>query len=307
MSSRNILTLAALGASVLLPVSGAFAADDAASSASTTNTIMDAAQFRDSLHNLRDVLTQIRENQRLSLAAQDPLLIGQFEQNNRILLNKALGIADTVSLNWKHADIPSLPEETAEVRSNKSLERMGTADAQRFANESEDTAVVRNAVWDIQSQLHADKLNGRDPVVTGELMGMLDAAIQRAENPSFHVVKALDQSRLAQITWPERKEFVWDRSHDMVATNTPPPAPAPSTTETTTTTETATNTPPPAPEKTQVAENPPTTTSEESTTTESTERTGAANLPKTGGDPGSLIFLGSGLAGLGAFLRRRRS
>jgi len=308
MDRKQLLTLAALSATFAFPMSGAFAdSNDASPSASgLTNTIMDAGRFRDSLHNLRDLLSQIQENRNLALAAQDSLVASQYEETNSRLLNESLGLLDTITRNWKSAEIAPAPNETAEMRSNRSIDRLGTADAVRFANESEDTAFVRNTVWDIQSQLQADKLNGRDPVVRGPLMSELDAAIARAENPTFRVVKAFDQSKLASIQWPERKEFVWDRSHDMVAQAPPPSSttrteesttpPAPATAENTTTTQ-----------RTEVAQaTPAPSTSEETTTTETTDRSGAANLPKTGGDPGSLFFMGSSFIGLGAFLRRRR-
>jgi len=314
MQSKKLLTFAALGATILLPAGGAYAAntamDTSGNSAGLTNTIMDAGQFRDSLTRLQGVLNQIRDNETLSEAASDPLLIGTYQQQDRNLLNRALGILGAVSQNWKSSGIPILPNQTADERSNSSTDRLGTADAQRFANESDDTAFVRNTVWDIQSSLHADKVNGRDPIISKDLMSELQAAINRASNPTFRVAQAIDTSRLAELSTAttESQPFVWDRSHDMTAQ-----APATSENATTTTEEMIKVTPTKGgttddqagPEAaTQTAEATPSTTTEETVT--SNERNGAANLPKTGGDPGMLLLFGSSFIGLGAVLRRKR-
>jgi LPXTG-motif cell wall-anchored protein len=315
MQSKKLFTFAALGATILLPAGGAYAADTAmdtsGNSAGLTNTIMDAGQFRGSLTRLQGVLNHIRDNETLSEAASDPLLIGDYQQQDRNLLNHALGILGTVSQNWKSSGVPILPNQTADERSNSSTDRLGTGDAQRFANESDDTAFVRNTVWDIQSSLHADKVNGRDPIISNDLMSMLQAAINRASNPTFRVAQAVDTSRLAELstTTTESQPFVWDRSHDMTAQ-------APTTSESaTTTTEEMIKVSPTkggttddqaGPEAgTQTAEVPPSTTTTEETVT-SDERNGAANLPKTGGDPGMLLLFGSSFIGLGAVLRRKR-
>lgn len=314
MQSKKLLTFAALGATILLPAGGAHAAnsamDTSGNSAGLTNTIMDAGQFRGSLTRLQSVLTQIRDNETVSQAASDPLIIGNYQQHDRILLNRALGILGRVSQNWKSAGIPIIPTQTADERSNTSIDRLGTGDAQRFANESDDTAFVRNTVWDIQSSLHADKVNDRDPIISGEIMSMLQAAINRASNPTFRVAQAIDTSRLAELSTAttESQPFVWDRSHDMTAQ-------APTTSQDTTTAveETIKVTPTKGgtiddqagPEAaTQTAEVTPSTTTEETVT--STDRNGAADLPKTGGDPGMLLLFGGSFIGLGSLLRRKR-
>jgi len=311
MQSKNLLTFAALGAAILLPACGAFAADnsmDATNSAGLTNTIMDPAQFLGRLKTLQSVLNDIRDNETLVQAASDPMLIGNYQQDNRKLLNHALGLVNSIALNWKSSPMPIQPNLTADERSNASIGRLGTADAQRFANESDDTAFVRNTVWDIQSSLHADKMNGRDPIITNEMMSMLQAAINRASNPTFRVAQAIDTSRLAEISTAEvpSQPFVWDRSHDMTA-EAPAPSTATSAAEqmiTVTPTKGGTtddlNGGEPA---TQTAEAPTTTTTEETVT--SNERNGAANLPQIGGDPGMLLLVGTSFIGLGAMLRRR--
>jgi LPXTG-motif cell wall-anchored protein len=303
MQRKSLFTLAALSAACLLPTLGAWAQTDSATTTTTdtvvTNSVMDVGQFRDSLQNLHDIFTQIRENRTLALAAQDDMVASKYEDQNRRLLTKALGVLDTVTRNWKHSDIPSLPGETAEMRSSHAISRLGTADAERFATESDDTAFVRNTVWDIQNELTADKLNGRDPNISNKIMSMLDAAIARAENPSF------------RVAWHEMDKDLLSRNIEFSRTDQViPPAPV-TTQETTTITEET----PPAPttteetttENTQVAE-APTPAPEETTTEETatTERAGAANLPQTGGDPGMLVLFGSSLMGVGAFLRRRK-
>jgi len=305
MQKSSLFTLAALSAACLFPT-GAWAQNDSATTTTTTtettvtNSVMDVGQFRDSLHQLHDLFTQMRENRRLALAAQDSLVSSKFEDENRRLLVKALGVTDTVTRNWKNSDIPSLPNETAEMRSNHAVSRLGTADAERYATESDDTAFVRNTMWAIQNALNADKLNGRDPIISNKLMSMLDAAISRAENPSLRVAwHTMDRDLLS-------RNIEFSRTDQVI-----PPAPT-VTQETTTTTET------PAPateetttEKTEVAEAPAPAPTPETTTTEetnevTTDRAGAANLPQTGGDPGMLVLFGSSLMGVGAFLRRRK-
>jgi LPXTG-motif cell wall-anchored protein len=317
MQSKKLFTFAALGAMILLPACSTYAADDmtSANSAGLTNTIMDAGQFRGSLNDLKSVLNEIRDNENLAEASADPLLITNYQQKDQRLLNHALGILGTISQNWKTTSIPTMPNETADERAESSLNRLGTADAERFATESDDTAFVRNTVWDLQSDLHADKVNGRDPIVTNRMMSMLQAAINRAENPTFRVAQAVDMSRLAQLSTATTEEtpFVWDRSHDMTAQAPTQPETATTTAEqmiTVTPTKGGTTDDQPGaeaavtPAPTETAEAPTTTTTEETVT--SNERSGAANLPKTGGDPGMLLALGSSFIGLGAVLRRKR-
>jgi len=304
MQKSSLFTLAALSAVCLLPT-GAWAQGDTATTETVTketvvaDSVMDVSQFRDSLHQLHDIFSQMRENRDLSLAAQDTLISSQYGDQNRRLLVKALGITDSVTRNWKRSDIPSLPSETAEMRSSRSISRLGTGDAERYAIESDDTAFVRNTMWDIQNALNSDKLNGRDPVISNKLMSMLDAAIARAENPSF------------RVAWHDMNKDLLSRNIEFSRTEEVIP-PAPTKVEETTTTEVAEAPAPTAEEttteKTEVAETPAPTPVETATeeTTETTERTGAANLPQTGGDPGMLVLFGSSLMGVGALLRRRK-
>lgn len=305
MRSTSLLTLGVLGAA-LFTMTGAQAqntdTDKASDTVSMNNTIMDAGIFRDSLHQVHDLFTQMRENDRLSIASADPLIQAQYQDENRRLLSRSLGTLDTISQNWKQANLPSMPGETAEATGRNNMDRFGSANATRYASESDDTAFVRNTVWDLQSDLMADKLNGRGAVITDEMMSKLDAAIKRAENPDFRVAKAIDLERLRnmQIAFSEGyqptktvvagaaapEETKTEEFHQVYLQHDNLPARnqvAQATTEETTT-----------------------TTTEETPTT---ERSGAANenLPQTGGDPGLLYMLGSGLMGVGALLRRRRS
>jgi len=311
MHSKTVLTLAVVGAA-LLPMSGARAdhheetkstttttTTTSSGAASMTNTVMDAGLFRDRLHEVRDLFNKIRSNNRLSLAASDPLIFSQYEQTNRRLLNDTLGVLAEVTQNWRSAAVPGV--------ASANTERWGAADTARFANESDDTAFVRNTVWSLEASLLADKLNGRNPMVTDQMVSMLDAAIRRAENPNFRVASAWSSERLRNM----KIEF----SEGYQPTNT--------ITETESTrTETVASTPGEfeykqvnlehdnLPDRNQIAQR----TDEEPIRAgaagpeEDTSRMGAADtLPQTGGDPGTLILLGTTLAGMGTFLRRRRS
>jgi hypothetical protein len=281
MQRKALITLAALSTVCLLPTTGALAQNDTATTAtSVTNTVMDVGQFRESLNKVHELFARIRENRNLALASQDTMIASKYEDENRRLLVESLGILDTITRNWKSADIPSMAGETAEMRSSRSSERMGTADAERYAIESDDTAFVRTTVWDIQNQLNADKLNGRDPMISNKMMSMLDAAIARAENPSFRVAwhdmnkellsRNIEFSRTEE-TIPSTETTTTEERTEVAEA----PAPAPAPVEETTTEE-----------RTEVAQAPVETPTEETvneTTTE--ERTGAASLPQTGGDP----------------------
>jgi LPXTG-motif cell wall-anchored protein len=297
MQRKSLVTLAALSAVCLLPTPGAFAQDTA-----VANSVMDVGQFRDSLNKVHELFTRIQENRTLALASQDSMIASKYENENRRLLVQSLGILDTITRNWKSADIPSLAGETAEMRSSRSIERLGTADAQRYASESDDTAFVRTTVWDIQNSLNADKLNGRDPIINDRIMSMLDAAIARSQNPSFRVAwhdmnrdllsRNIEFSRTEEvIPAPARVEETTVEERTEVAEAPVIETPSVETTE----------------ERTEVAEAPAEATIEETINEETTtERSGAASLPQTGGDPGMLVLLGSSLAGVGAFLRRRK-
>lgn len=330
MQRRTSWILAALGAAALLPGAGAFAEERAdttepaartsADTAGMKDTVMDAGQFRDQLHRVKDLLSQIRENRDLALAAQDPLIAGQYQSENRRLMTQTLGILDVITKHWRRSELPNVPGETSEMRASRSLERWGSADMQRYANESEDTAFVRNTVWNIQSELLGDKLNGREPIVSDRVWESLNAAIARAENPDFRVVRAFNRERLAQriefaqreTTAPapsptaetpreETRETTREETREETTVERAPaeaPAEQPTVTERETTTETTETAPAPTAEET--------TTEETTTTTDIPAREGSTDLPRTGGDPGMLVLFGSGLAGLGALLRRRR-
>jgi len=291
MHRKTLFTLAALSATCLLPMTGAFAQD----TTSTSVSIQDPAQFREDLYRVRELFKQIRENHTLSLAAQDRMVASTFERTNTRLMNQALGILDTISKNWEQTEITALPGETAEMRSARSIDRFGSANAVRFASESDDTAFVRNTVWDLRNELHADKLNGRPALVSDEMMTKLEAAIARAENPNFRVAwHEMNRERLAR-----RIEL-----SEGIDLNIPPA----SETTTEVTREEVIETPAPTEETTETVERTETieTTPTEETTTVETFEESTAPLPQTGGDPGMLVLLGSGLAGLGALVRRRR-
>jgi len=291
MHRKTLFTLAALSATCLLPMTGAFAQD----TTSTSVSIQDPAQFREDLYRVRELFKQIRENHTLSLAAQDRMVASTFERTNTRLMNQALGILDTISKNWEQTEITALPGKTAEMRSARSIDRFGSANAVRFASESDDTAFVRNTVWDLRNELHADKLNGRPALVSDEMMTKLEAAIARAENPNFRVAwHEMNRERLAR-----RIEL-----SEGIDLNIPPA----SETTTEVTREEVIETPAPTEETTETVERTETieTTPTEETTTVETFEESTAPLPQTGGDPGMLVLLGSGLAGLGALVRRRR-
>jgi LPXTG-motif cell wall-anchored protein len=295
MHSKNFLT-AALMSAALMPLAGAFAQDTTTTaSADLHNTIMDAGIFRDNLSQLHDLFTQMRENHRLAIASADPLLQSQFTEENRRLRNESLGILDDVSQNWRKAEMPMQSASASDM-----THRYGTADAARFATESDDTAFVRNTVWSLRDTLSADKLNGRDGVISDEMMSMLDAAISRANNPNFRVAQAIDLDRLRNM----KIEFSQGYQPTITAGAAAPVAEATQTQEF----HQVYLDHPDLPARNQVAQADTTTTTE--TTEESTDsgRMGAANptLPKTGGDPMALYSLGSGLIGLGAILRRKR-
>jgi LPXTG-motif cell wall-anchored protein len=295
MHSKNFLT-AALMSAALMPLAGAFAQDTTTTAgADMHNTIMDAGIFRDNLSQLHDLFTQMRENHRLAIASADPLLQSQFTEENRRLRNESLGILDDVSQNWRKAEMPMQSASASDM-----THRYGTADAARFATESDDTAFVRNTVWSLRDTLSADKLNGRDGVISDEMMSMLDAAISRANNPNFRVAQAIDLDRLRNM----KIEFSEGYQPTITAGAAAPVAEATQTQEF----HQVYLDHPDLPARNQVAQADTTTTTE--TTEESTDsgRMGAANptLPKTGGDPMALYSLGSGLIGLGALLRRKR-
>jgi len=226
MRRDTLISLGALAAMCMLPTTGAFADDQAdksngsmdrdrsgaasadADTAATGSAVMDPAQFRDALHRVRDLMSQMRENRQLALAAQDPLLASNYERADQTLLLRTLGEINTITANWRGAAVPS------------SMDEVVPGNMKRYAAESEDTAFVRNTVWDIQTSLESDKLNGRLPTVTKRMMSQIDEAISRAEHPTYRVAKAWDREAFLR-----RTEMA---THEMVAQA--PPAPAPTTT-----------------------------------------------------------------------------
>jgi LPXTG-motif cell wall-anchored protein len=285
MHTKHLLTLAVLGAA-LLPISGARAQDNTSSMSSMSTS--DPAEFRGNLHRLHDLFSDMRENSQLAVATPDAMVASSYSQMNRRLLQDSLGVLDELTVNWKRIDTPET-----------NVQQLGSKDMARFAGESEDTAFVRNTVWDLQSRLLAAKLNGRDTgIVTSEMMSMLDAAIARAENPNFRVASASSSSsmHLSEINWGRTEESASAPAGETVAQ-------APTTREWHEVTIEHEN----LPARDRVAMADTTTTTESvTTTTESNERMGAANLPQTGGDPGLLYMFGSGMMGLGGLLLRRK-
>jgi len=287
MQTKHFLTVAVLGAA-LLPICGARAQDNMKSDSDSSMSAMDPGDFRAQLHKLHDHFSDMRENSQLALASPDAMVASSYQQMNRNLLERSLGILDRVSMSWKRIDTPET-----------NVQQLGSRDMARFAGESEDTAFVRNTVWDLQSRLLADKLNGRDTgIVTREMMSMLDAAIARAENPGYKVASAESSSM-------HLSEIHWNDSHQEEAM-TPAPtavAEAPAAREWHEVTIEHEN----LPSRSQVAMADTTTTT--TTTTDyapAPERMGSANLPKTGGDPGMFYMFGSSIMGLGGLLLRKR-
>lgn len=284
MRSKSVLTVAVLSAA-LLPTSGAFAQDNQGGNAGAmAGSTMEVGQFRESLTDVRGIFEEMRENSRLALAAgNDPMVSGQLQNDNRRLLNRAMGLLTRINANWKR--------NTPAMAMSGSNNRFGSATMNRYANESSDTAFVRNTVWELQNMLQAAKLNGRVVVITDEMMEMLSAAITRSENPDFRVAQAWSSNRLSRIEWRKLEE-----------------APARSTAAAETT-ETRRITVPDVRLEHDVQYTQRAETTTEAVETTSEERMGAATegeLPQTGGNPGLIMMLGTGLMGLGAVLRRRR-
>lgn len=275
MRSKSLLTLAVLGTVIAVP---AYAQNgNTNNDASMNDTIMDAGIFRENLSDLREVFSDIRENSDLALASQDPVVRSQYENQNRRMLNRALGIISRVNANWKMADLPNRFEGTEG--------RFGSADRNRYAAESADTAFVRNTMWDLQQKLEAAKLNGRTVVITNEMVSMLDEAIRRSENPDFRVAR-LEAREFSTLEWTRRDTTASAPASESMATETRRREVADVYLKH------------PEIERTQVAQ-------ATETVTEETVMTEEGELPQTGGAPGLLVLLGSGLAGLGALIRRR--
>jgi LPXTG-motif cell wall-anchored protein len=284
MHTKHLLTCAVLSAA-LLPVSGALAQD----SSSTSMSVSDVGEFRSDLHSLRDMFGDMRENSRLAIASPDRMVSSSYEQMNGRLLQDSLGVLDELTINWKRIDTPET-----------NVQQLGSKDMARFAGESQDTAFVRNTVWDLQSRLLAAKLNGRNTnIITDEMISMLDAAIARADNPNFQVASAMSSSSSSHtaIDWGRREETATTSAPEVVAA-------APAAREWHEVTIEHENLP--AREQVAMADTTTTTTTEVMTAPETTERMGSADLPQTGGDPGLLYMFGSGIAGLGGLLLRKR-
>jgi LPXTG-motif cell wall-anchored protein len=287
MRNRNV-SLAALSALLVLPMAGAFAQNDSRTTTdrmrdtamSDSVTLLDVSQFKDTLYRLRELFDEMNEHHRLALASTDALVQAKHSEDNRALLSESLGLVDTMTRTY---DYNALREQAAQ---------------------GDDSAFIRMSMWDLRNILQADKLNGREAVVTSEMRETLDEAIRRAENPGFRVSYRPVHISTESITLsdsgvgytPHTSSAVEETRVQMAQTdrtgyarNTIPPiAERPEVTTTTSTTE--------------VVNTPPTT--EE---TVAQERMGATTLPKTGGDPGSFFLFGSSLIGLGTMLRRRKN
>jgi len=286
MRNRNY-SLAALSALLVLPVAGAFAQNDSRTTTdrmrdtamSDSVTLVDVSQFKDTLYRLRELFDEMNEHHRLALASTDSLVQSKHSEDNRALLTESLGLVDTMTRSYDYNSLRDL------------------------AAQGDDSAFIRMSVWDLRNLLQADKLNGREAVITSEMRETLDEAIRRAENPGFRVsyrpVHISSESiTLSQggVGYTPHTSAAVEESVQMAQTdrtsyarNTIPAiAERPEVTTTTSTTE--------------VVNTPPTT--EE---TVAQERMGATTLPKTGGDPGSFFLFGSSLIGLGTMLRRRKN
>jgi len=303
MQTKQILTCAVLSAAIL-PMASVHAGDhkdgkishDSSASMSSDRmggadaemSSMDVGEFRGNLEHLKEIFTMIQENSRLALASQDPLVASMYQQRNQHLSHRSLGLLDQATRNWKRIDTPYVNEQG-----------MGSKDMARFAAESDDTAFVRNTVSQLQATLMSDKLNGRDPNITHQMMEMLDAAIARTNNANYRVSSAYSRHRM------QFSEFKMSE---------PTPAPAGSSEQVATTTtrrklwQEATIEHENLPPRNQVAQAPAPTTEEVMTqeTTPEPSYSGSPELPKTGGAPEMLVLLGSSLMGAGGLLLRRR-
>jgi len=286
MQTKHFLTMAVLGAA-LLPVTGAHAQDTMKSDSMSSMSSMDVGEFRSNLDRLHSLFGDMRENSSLAIASPDAMVSSSYEQMNRRLLQDSLGVLDDVTQNWKRIDTP-----------DTNVQQLGSRDMARFGAESEDTAFVRNTVWELQSRLLGAKLNGRDTnIITKDMMSMLDAAIARAANPNFKVASAASSSsmHLSEINWGKTEETATTPSPEVVAS-----APvAREWHEVTIEHESL-------PARNQVARAETTTTTTTETVTETPERVGSANLPQTGGDPGLFYMFGSSIMGLGGLLLRKK-
>ncbi len=292
MRKPTLLAAALLGVT-LLPMTGVRAMDAMESSSG----MMDAGMFRDQLHMVKNLFTTMRGNDRLSMASADPLLTTLYEEDNRRNMVKVLGILGKVNRNWKTMNMASM----AGGMGDNMAAASGDSKMARYANEADSTAFVRNSVWGLTAQLQADKLNGRYTMINDEMMEKLDAALTRAEGSDFKVASSASSSRLSS-----RKVEFSEGYQPTTTTYAGAAAPSAAVAEKREFKEVYLQHDN-LPARNQVAQ----ATTEETTTTEMTSpvRMGAANesLPKTGGDPGALFALGSGLSGLGLLLRRRRS
>lgn len=282
---KATITMAALSAALALPMAGALAQDNSSTAMSSDVSamhdsvmVMDASQFRDTLYRVRELFSDMRENHRLAVAANDTLLRSKYQMSNRSMLNESISLLDSMNKDWSYGDV------------------------QRLASQGDDPSFVRLTVWDLRNMLAADQLNGRDAVITTEMWRLLDTAIKRAESPNFRVSSGGGTTTIArrEITWSNSgggdvtiphfdtgSEYTRTERTDSQKTEIPPIATRPEVT-TQTTTETVETTPEPTP------------------TTEETVVQTPRTLPRTGGDPSMLFLLGSTLVGAGSFLRRRR-
>lgn len=305
MQTKQFLTVAALGAA-LLPMAGLRAADDTSSTSSASSSASDrmgaadamasggdVGEFRDNLRRLQSYFSRMRENSNLALASQDTLLAQKYSRDNRHLVHQSLGLLDEITVNWKRIDTPET-----------NVQQLGSKDMARYAAETDDTAFVRNTVWQLQSQLLAAKLNGReDNPVTRDMMQMLDAAVQRSDNPNFRLANANRSTHQVSLS-----EWSWSRSES----STPAPAGGSEQVASSGAREwrEVTIEHENVPNRSQMVAQADTSTAMEETAPAPAEEApameAAPQLPRTGGAPEILYMLGTGLMGVGGVLLRKR-
>jgi len=319
MQMRPVLSLAALSASLLIPIAGVYA-DDASmsktamtSSTTTSGTMapVDVSQYAGPLKDIKKTLTMIRENCQLTMAASDPLVRNMYRSENQILTNRALGQLDAINRGTKKAAVEAIASQTADMGMiDKSIER--------YSTESSDMAIIRNIVWTVQSDLRASKLNGRDPCASNRMISAIDTAIDRAEHPRAAMVSTA-QTSTQTTTETKKEETATTPAPAPEAAPAPEPTPAPAPEAAQPAAPEAA--PAPAPEAAPAPEPAPAPAPEAAPAPEPTPAPApeaapapepqpapepAKALPHTGGDPGSALLFGSSLIGLGAFMRRRR-
>jgi len=189
----------------------------------------------------------------------------------------------------------------------------GTASRARFAHESEAAAFIRNALWQVNSDVQRDLLAGGPVRVPTRDIALMDAAIAKADSPMVEAALVIPTpSQIAMRTE--------ESTTTTTTTTTPPSQPeAGATTSTEGKSETTTTTPAPEQPPAPPAEATPSATeatpppAEETPAPEATpapETTppagqGGAELPKTGGSPLGVVLSGLAMVSGGLILRRK--